>query len=267
VAQQLPTDSQGYCSRETNLDSCLALLLATLPASLETARARWSPRGLGREISSSGAPKIQSVSKEYSALVQRAQAPAPAPRPVCQSLREWRLVRPHAALPHRRARCEAQGLCLRLCEASLSELHAASCRVVARAMHLDSAAAVARVASTVRRGINAVGIKSNKQTCEAGCMGLQGRSMAEALEQRWEADRVREAERAGQPDTAVRLQPSKARRGSTFGGRVLVSALICCPRTCPYGAACNTGQRRRRARHHLQSCVAQHAMCWAACSF
>ncbi len=42
--------------------------------------------------------------------------------------------------------------------------------------------------------------------------------MAQALEQRWEADRVREAERAGQPDTAVRLQPSKARLGSTFGG-------------------------------------------------
>ena len=54
--------------------------------------------------------------------------------------------------------------------------------------------------------------------------------MAEALEQRWEADRVREAERAAQPDTAVRLQPSKARLGKTSGGRVLLSTLICCLR-------------------------------------
>lgn len=37
----------------------------------------------------------------------------------------------------------------------------------------------------------------------------QGRSMAVALEERWEADRLREQETAVQPDTAVRLQPSK----------------------------------------------------------
>lgn len=45
-----------------------------------------------------------------------------------------------------------------------------------------------------------------------GSIAMQGRSMAEALEERWEADRVREQQSAAQPDTAVRLQPQKVRQ-------------------------------------------------------
>lgn len=49
---------------------------------------------------------------------------------------------------------------------------------------------------------------------------MQGRSMAEALEERWEADRLREQQSAAQPDTAVRLQPQKVRQS--------VTRCICC---------------------------------------
>ncbi|KAK9838362.1 hypothetical protein WJX81_007179 [Elliptochloris bilobata] len=44
--------------------------------------------------------------------------------------------------------------------------------------------------------------------CPAAPSG-EGRSMAEALEERWESDRLREQQSAARPDTATRLQPQK----------------------------------------------------------